>query len=147
MSTTYLKPGLPAPEPMNDGLDRPYWDGLTNGKLLLQKCNQCNGWQWGPEWLCHRCHSFDVAFTEVAPKGRIYSWQRSWHPVHPALAEQGPYLIVLVELPGADNVRLVGNLLGDPMQEVAIGAEVEGVFERHEDAERPYGLLQWRLAG
>ena len=61
-----------------------------------------------------------------------------------ALQGHGPYLVVLVELPDAGNVRMVGNLLGDPMQDVAIGAEVEGVFEHHEDAAPPYSLLQWR---
>ena len=75
----------------------------------------------------------------------IYSHQRVWHPVHPALKTQGPYVIVLVELPQADNVRLVGNLLGDPQQPLEIGAEVEGVFEQHTDADPPFALLQWRL--
>jgi hypothetical protein len=35
---------------------------------------------------------------------------------------------VIIELPHAGNVRMVGNLLGDPMQAVAIGADVEGVL-------------------
>ncbi len=64
--------------------------------------------------------------------------------MHPALAEQGPYLVTLVELPQADSVRLVGNLLGDPHQEVDIGSAVEAVFEHHEDVEEPFTLLQWR---
>jgi hypothetical protein len=52
---------------------------------------------------------------------------------------------VLVELPDAGGVRMVGNLLGDPMQAVAIGTEVEGVFEHHPDSDPPYSLLQWRM--
>jgi len=47
-------------------------------------------------------------------------------------------------LPAAGGVRLVGNLLGDPMQAVTIGADVEGVFEHHSDSNPPYTLLQWR---
>ena len=54
-------------------------------------------------------------------------------------------MVVLVELPHAGNVRLVGNLLGDPEQAVPIGATVEGVFEHHTDADQPFTLLQWRL--
>jgi uncharacterized OB-fold protein len=50
---------------------------------------------------------------------------------------------VLVELPDANNLRIAGNLLGDPHQEVEIGAPVEAVFEDHK--ERGYTLLQWRL--
>ncbi|MEM7217079.1 MAG: OB-fold domain-containing protein [Pseudomonadota bacterium] len=145
MTTSYLAPGLAVPVPRRDGLDTAYWTGLRDGVLNLQRCEDCGRFQWGPEWICHRCHSFELSFLPVEPRGRIYSYERVWHPVHPALAAQGPYLIVLVELPHADDVRLVGNLLGDAEQPVTIGAEVEGVFEHHPDAEAPHSLLQWRL--
>lgn len=143
MSTPYLADGLPIP--LATELDRPFWDGLRQERLLLQRCRACHRFQWGPEWICHRCQNFDLAYIEVPPEGRVYSYQRVWHPVHPALRTQGPYLIALIEIPHADNVRMVGNLLGDPRQPVAIGAEVEGVFEQHAEAEPPFALLQWRL--
>ena len=44
----------------------------------------------------------------------------------------------------AGGIRMLGNLLGDPMQEVVIGAEVQGVFEHHEQASTPHTLLQWQ---
>ena len=145
MSAPYLHPGLPKPAPSE--LDAPFWQGLREERLVLQRCLHCRDWQWGPEWICHRCHSFDLAFEDVEPNGVIYSYERVWHPVHPALKDQGPYLIVLVQLPHADNVRLVGNLLGDPRAPVAIGAEVDGVFEHHNDAEQPFSLLHWQYHG
>jgi uncharacterized OB-fold protein len=83
---------------------------------------------------------------KVSGRGRIYSWERPWHPVHPALKGHGPYIAVLVELPDAGNVRMVGNLLGDPQQDVRIGADVEAVFEPHDDAKPPFTLVQWKLA-
>jgi uncharacterized OB-fold protein len=55
--------------------------------------------------------------------------------------------VVLVELPEAGGIRMVGNLLGNQTQEVRIGAEVEAVFEHHPDAEPPFTLVQWKLAG
>ena len=139
----YLRPGLAKPAPARDGMDSPYWDGLRESKLLLQRCMTCRGWQWGPELVCHRCHSFDLGYEETTAEGIIYSHQRVWHPVHPALAEQGPYVIVLVELPQADNVRLIGNLIGDPLQPLVIGAPVTGVFEHHPDDDPAHTLLQW----
>ncbi|RYG11780.1 MAG: DNA-binding protein, partial [Burkholderiales bacterium] len=51
----------------------------------------------------------------------------------------------LVELPHAGNVRMVGNLLGDPLQEVRIGAEVVGAYEHRAEASSACSLLQWRL--
>lgn len=141
---TYLPPGLPIPVPEPDGLSRPYWSGLSENRLRVQRCGGCGTWQFGPEWICHHCHRFDPDWVEVAPRGRIYSWERVWHPVHPCLKGAGPYLVVLVELQQAGGVRMLGNLLGDPMRQVVIGAEVEGVFEHHPQAEPSYTLMQWR---
>jgi uncharacterized OB-fold protein len=146
VSTTYLPPGLPGPVVDAEGLSAPFWEGLRQGRLLVQRCAHCGTWQFGPEWICHRCLAFDPAWVEVEPEGRLFSWERIWHPVHPALKSQGPYLACLVELPHAGGIRLLGNLLGDPMQEVEIGAPVQGVFEPHDEAAPPYTLLQWRTA-
>ncbi|HJL61152.1 MAG TPA: OB-fold domain-containing protein, partial [Pseudomonadales bacterium] len=66
-------------------------------------------------------------------------------PVHPALNNQGPYIVVLVELAQSPSVRIVGNLLGDPEQTIPIGAEVAAVFEHHLDDDPVHTLLQWQL--
>ena len=145
MTGYYLNSGLPQPAATADGLDAPYWQGLRDELLLLQRCQSCQKWQWGPEWICHRCHASTVEFETVEPRGTIYSFERVWHPVHPALKEQGAYLVALVELPHADGVRLIGNLLGDPQQPVIIGSQVTGVFEHHNDVDDPFTLLQWRV--
>jgi uncharacterized OB-fold protein len=146
VSAPYLKPGLPQPLPAPDGLDAPFWAGLADEEIRIQRCRACRGWQWGPEWICHHCLADDLSYEAVPGDGIIYSYERVWHPVHPALAEQGPYLIVLVALPQAGGVRLVGNLLGDPHQPVVIGAPVSAVFEHHREAEPPFTLLQWTAA-
>jgi uncharacterized OB-fold protein len=113
--------------------------------LRIQKCGGCGAWQWGPEWICHRCHSFDLSWREITGKGRIYSYQRPHHPVHSALNGHGPYIAVLVELPNYGNIRMVGNLLGDPKQTVTIGGPVEAVFEPHDSADPPFTLVHWRV--
>ncbi len=142
---SYLNSGLPQPVVSRDGLDRPYWEGAANNKLVIQRCNNCRKFQWGPEWICHSCNSLDVGWDEVATTGIIYSYERIWHPVHPALKDQGPYIVVLVELPQADNARVIGNLLGDPEQEVHIGSSVSAVFEHH-SGEPDFTLIQWQVA-
>ncbi len=140
----HLPAGLPRPVAEPDGLDAPYWEGTRRGELRVQRCHACRGWQWGPEWICHRCLAFDLDWETVEPRGTIYSWERAWHPVHPALRGRGPYLVALVELAHAGSVRMIGNLLGDPMQTVAIDAAVEAVFEPHDDATPPFTLVHWR---
>ena len=143
--STYLPTGLPAPRPSKDGVDTGYWEAARRHELAVQRCGACGAWQWEPEWLCRRCGSAPLQWQPVSGRGRIFSWARIWHPVHPALSEACPYIVVVVELPDADNLRMVGNLLGDHHQEAIIGAPVEAVFEDH--PERDFGLVQWRVAG
>lgn len=142
---SYLPNGLPAPKATEDGLDRAFWEATRRHELVVQRCNRCAAFQFGPEWICHQCLGTDIGWHRVSGEGTIYSWERVWHPVHRALAQACPYIVVLVELPDAGNVRMVGNLLGDPRQQVTIGARVEAVFEDH--AEGDYTLVQWRLTG
>jgi uncharacterized OB-fold protein len=129
------------------GLDGPFWEGLRNENLILQYCPGCLSYQWGPEYVCYRCGTFDVKWVEVPKaddgffRGVVYSWQRIWHPVDPSLASAVPYVAVLVELPDADNVRLMGNLVDPPDGPIPIGADLSPVFEHHSE----YSLLLWRL--
>lgn len=147
MSQSYLPSGLPIPTPEPSGLSAPYWEGVRREVLRVQRNPATGVYQWPPQWIAHDTQTFDLEWVEVAPRGRIYSWTRAWHPVHPALKDAGPYIIVIVELPHAGGVRMLGNLLGDPRQEVKIGAEVEAVFEHHNDTDPPFTLVQWRTIG
>jgi uncharacterized OB-fold protein len=144
MSASYLPAGLPIPVPERNGLSAPFWTGLREGLLKVQRNPRTGVYQFPPQWIAHDTQTFELDWVEVEPKGVIYSWTRVWHPVHPSLRDACPYIVVVVELPDAGGVRMLGNLLGDPRQEVEIGAPVEAVFEHHQDADPPFSLLQWR---
>ena len=138
----YLPEGLPTPRAQRTGLDTEFWAATKRHELVIQQCNNCKTFQWGPEFLCHKCRSFDMGWAKVSGRGRIYSWVRCWNPVHPALKEACPYIVAVIELPDGGNVRMVGNLLGDPMQNPPFDVAVEAVFEDHPDAT----LVQWKVA-
>lgn len=139
-----LADGLPYPVPSRDGLDARYWEGCRNHELWVQRCPRCQTWQWGPEIICHRCHSFAMGWEQVEPRGHIYSWERVWHPVHRALNDSCPYVVLLVELRHAGSIRMVGNLVGDPLMAFSIGDPLDAVFEDHDDSDHPYTLVHWR---
>lgn len=143
MSETYLPAGLPGPVPSTEGLGAEFWEATRQHRLMVQRCRECRGWQWGPEIICRACGSENLGYETVSGHGVVYSWQRPRHPVHPALAQAVPYIVVLVELPHAGNVRMLGNLLGDPEQPVRIGMNVTAVFEDHA-TEPPFTLVQWQ---
>jgi uncharacterized OB-fold protein len=147
IATSFALPELSTPVPLRSGLDQPWFDSVRREQLVIQRCPACRAWQWGPEWVCRACRSFDIGWEEVPRQGdsyvgRIYSWERVWHPTHEALADYVPYVVLLVELPSAGNVRMVGNLIGDQVAAIQIGAPVIAVWERHER----YTLVQWAIA-
>ena len=129
-SKTYLPAGMPVPEPTRDGLDREFWEAAKRHELVVQKCNSCGTFQFPAEWICHKCHTLDLKWHRISGRGRIYSWERVWHPAHPALKSACPYIVVVVELPDAANIRMVGNLLADPKIEVPFDAASGGRLRR-----------------
>jgi uncharacterized OB-fold protein len=129
-----------------EGLGQGFWEGAKRHVLCLQRCLDCKTWQGAPEVVCRHCGSDRLGEEELAEtKGILYSWQRVWYPVHPALKDAVPYAVVLVAMPNAPAVRLVGNLVNDPGGPLPIGATLEAVFEDHGDDEVVYTLIQWRL--
>src|SRR3954452_24136005 len=105
---TYLPSGLSVPKPLPDGLDQEAFDSLRMHELAVRRCSHCGTWQWPPEGICHACRGFDLGWQKVQPTGYIFSWTRVWHPVRAVLRPAVPYLVVLVEVPAAGNVRLIG---------------------------------------
>lgn len=125
--------------PAPDGHDAPYWEGLREGELRVQRCGDCRTWLWGPRRMCPNCHGFRLGFEAVPMTGLVYSWCRTHHPYMAEYADRVPYISVVVELPRAGGVRLLGLLDGD---EAAIGDRLTGFVERPADAAWP--LLRWR---
>jgi uncharacterized protein len=140
---SYVLPERVSPAPEGD-LDAAYWKAVRDERLLVLRCDSCHEWLWGPEWICPACHSFQMSWTEV-PRvdgqyvGVIYSWERIWHPTDARLGQTVPFVVYMVSIPSAGNIRMLGNLVGDQTAEVEIGASVRAVFEHHEQ----FTLVQW----
>lgn len=130
--------------PADDGLDAPHWAALRAGRLELQRCNDCRAWTWSPRPICPRCHSFDMGWQEVEPAGNIYSWTRTWQPFTSEATGHLPYVVVLVELPAADNRRIVGVLEDADGIVPRIGAAVRGLVTPAPDTDH-WPLVRWHL--
>ncbi|OBJ38366.1 hypothetical protein A5621_13480 [Mycobacterium colombiense] len=130
--------------PSDDGLDAPHWAGLRQGNLVLQRCRNCAKWIWAPQPICPSCHSFELAWETVEPAGTIYSWTRTWQPFTPESTGHLPYVVVVIELPAADDRRLVGVLAHADGVTPRIGAAVRGEIEQPPD-NRHWPLMRWYL--
>lgn len=132
----------PAPASAPAGrIDSPFWAGLADGILRIQRCAACARWTWPPQWRCGECGGWEMEWPQVPMEGTIHSLSWTRHPFSPRMVGRVPYPVLLVELPGAGGARLLG-LLDGPADGLAIGAPVTGFPE--ETAGRT--ALRWRIA-
>jgi uncharacterized protein len=121
---------------------------FTSGELRFQQCQRCERVQFPPEDVCRACGSFELGAKAIAGRGAVESVAVVHHAVHPALRSHVPYAVVLVALDEAPHVRLLGNVLNRPPDDIAIGARVRVVFEEVVDPDTGEALLlpQWEVA-
>ncbi|WP_063837028.1 OB-fold domain-containing protein [Phaeacidiphilus oryzae] len=114
------------PRPVVNRDNACFWDGISEGRLLYQRCSDCRRARL--PWLpgCPGCGSDRWTAEESSGRGTVYSRVVVHHPLPPAFP--GPYSVALVEL--AEGVRLVSNVVGVPPEEVAIGTPVRVSYQR-----------------
>ncbi|WP_043005778.1 Zn-ribbon domain-containing OB-fold protein [Comamonas testosteroni] len=112
----------PAPGVSDD--NRFFWEGLKEGKLLIQRCKSCGDLHHPPGPVCPRCHSFDWDTVEASGQGTVYSFVVMHYPEVPPFDHPNP--IGLVEL--QEGVRVIAQLVGVKPGEVQIGQKVQVEF-------------------
>lgn len=127
MSERWFPDAMPTPGVSLDS--RPWWDAAAEHRLVVQTCGSCGERRHPPSPVCPACSSSDVAWDEVAPRGRVYTFTIVRQAFLPALGDVLPYVVAAVELDDAPGVRLFTNVVGDGALDVAIGEPVEIVFE------------------
>ena len=131
--------------PFEDGLDRPFWDGLAAGELRIPRCGHCAAWAWPPQWRCPHCGKWELDWRPVAAAGLIYSWTRTWHAFAPQMKAVTPFVTVLVELPHAGGARLLGTLVG-PEEGLRIGARATGDIQPASAVTSDLPVMRWRIS-
>jgi uncharacterized protein len=103
-----------------DAVTQPFWEGTSQGKLLVQKCNSCTAYQHYPRALCVRCTSLNLTMSESSGLGHIYSETT----VHIAVNDlEPPYQLAIIELD--EGFRMLSRVVGKQGQ---IGSRVAVQF-------------------
>jgi len=122
----HIKP-LPTP----DADSQAYWDGLKEGKLLLQHCGRCGHVQFYQQVHCRQCGSEQLTHRAASGRGIVHSFSVVHRAPGPAFKQDTPYAVLLVEL--AEGPRMISSLIdGDPMA-VQFDMPVELVCEAVND--------------
>ena len=133
------------PAPHAGPADAPYWQGLAEGRLVMQQCQGCHRWRWPAAFRCGDCGTWDPAWREVPLEGVVYSWTKTWHPFGGTEGIGTPFVTVLAELPQAGNRRLMGLLEGDEAR-LGVGAPLSGRVDSTPFGDTQLPSLRWRPA-
>tara|TARA_R110000787_G_scaffold71920_17_gene160206 strand:+ start:80 stop:505 length:426 start_codon:yes stop_codon:yes gene_type:complete len=128
--------GKPLPE-ISD-LTRPFWNAARDGKLVMQRCNNCGTVNFPAKPWCVACGSRDIPWTDMKPTGTVYSYtvSRVVAMNYPDWASELPMVLCLVDVD--DGARLYAQLTDCNPDDVMIGMRVEAHFETiSEDAGVP----------
>ena len=125
----------PRPLPRLDVDNRAFWTGGAEGELRIHHCGDCGAWNHPPMPVCRQCLSENVAPEAVAGTGVVDTYTVNYQAWAPGM--ETPFVIARVTLDGAPGVILTTNIVGSPVDEVAIGDRVRVTFEQHEDVYIP----------
>lgn len=115
------------PLPPQDQDSRPFWEALKAHRLTVQHCATCGHDQLYPRLLCTGCGGRDLTLVEAAGTGTVYATTVVRRAPTLAFEADVPYCVALVEL--AEGPRLMANVVGCPVDDVAIGLEVSVVYD------------------
>jgi len=124
--------GEPAkPRPRPTPRTEPFWAGLRDGVVRLQRCDGCGSWVHYPRARCPRCLSDRLAWHEVSGHGSVHTFTVAAAPTAPVFADEAPQLLAVVELD--QGVRVTTTLVDVAPDDVHVGLRVRPVFDRGDD--------------
>ena len=114
---------LPTPTPTS----APFWNGLKEGVVKLQKCNQCGVWVFYPRSRCSSCLSDSLEWREVSGNGTLYTYTIARQPTSPHFADEVPQRLAVVEL--EEGVRLTTTLVNVAEADIRVGMRLRPYFD------------------
>lgn len=120
-----------APGPEITDLNRPYWDGLKEGRHQYQCCRTC-GHAWLPARSeCPSCLGDDWSWLPAAGNARLISWVVYRMAYHASFAQRLPYTVAVVEL--QEGPRMFSNIVGAEASQLRIDMSLRMVIEHEGD--------------
>jgi len=115
----------PVPQPYQD--TQKYWDAAKQKRLILQRCGQCDEFQFYPRGVCSHCLASDLRWVDASGNRKIHSFTVSYRAPHPGFEGDLPFVLAIVELD--EGVRMMSNIVNCDPKAVRIDMKVKVVFE------------------
>jgi uncharacterized OB-fold protein len=107
---------------------RPHWDGLSERKFLIQRCDRCGSLRHYPRPVCSACYATDHSWIEASGDATVHSWTVAHHAYHPAFKIETPYTLVTADL--AEGVRILARFQGADAATLRIGLPLRISYRR-----------------
>jgi uncharacterized OB-fold protein len=107
-------------------VNRPFWTGGADGRLLIQFCEACGRWNHPPTTACPDC-SGPLEWRAASGEGTVFTFTVNRHQYHPDVPP--PYVIAIVELAEQAGLRFTTNVVDVDPEAVVIGMPVRVGFE------------------
>jgi uncharacterized OB-fold protein len=114
---------VPSPTPET----QPYWDGLNQRRLRLQRCADCGKVRHYPRPVCDACWSMSVEWIDASGHGSVHSWTVTHYAFHPGFKGELPYVLLTVDL--REGVRMNAQARGIGTASLRVGLPVVVGFE------------------
>lgn len=109
----------------------PWWQGVSRGELLYQRCDDCHKSIFYPRSLCPSCFSTNLSWNASAGLGRVYSVTVVHRAPKSLFDGDPPYQIALVDLD--EGFRMMTRLVDISSTSAKIGDRVSLVFRKLRD--------------
>jgi uncharacterized protein len=124
-----LDPGAqypPLPE-LND-LTRFFWEGVSEHRLLILRCDSCGFYVHWPREVCPKCLSTSLTPGEVSGEATLATWTFPNQPFDPYYRGHIPYVLAVVELVEQHGLKMVTNLVDYDRDHLRIDMPVSVAF-------------------
>ncbi|MES2281891.1 MAG: Zn-ribbon domain-containing OB-fold protein [Pseudomonadota bacterium] len=115
------------PVPVPDADTAVYWQGLKEGRLLLQHCLDCGHIQFYQQAICRQCGNERLEHRPASGLGTVHSFSVVHRAPGPAFKQDVPYAVLLVELD--EGPRMISSLVDAPVDSVSFDMRVQLVCE------------------
>ncbi|MBA4180625.1 MAG: hypothetical protein C0506_08570 [Anaerolinea sp.] len=127
------QPAVSKPLPEPDEPSLPFFQGATDGRLMLMKCADCGAFRLPSRHHCDECLSPTFTWEQASGRGTVRTFGVMHQRYHPGFAL--PYNVTVVEL--EEGPRITTNLVGIDNADIRVGMPVTVEWERHEDVTLP----------
>ena len=112
-----------------------YWAACAEGRLTLQRCDDCQHVQFYHRLLCSACGSRALSLVDASGKGRVRTFTIIRRAVSEAFEPDVPYVVALIEL--AEGPTMMTNVVHCDAESVRIGQPVTLTFESRGEVSVP----------